>query len=433
MNCLFLYNATQTYTATVHEHLAAFARYSRHRHFYVHHDSSQPFALNLGNFDVIAIHYSVRLPYDQISESAAAAIAAFGGLRVLFIQDEYNHTHRAWYWIKRLCIDLVFSVVPAAHLERVYPAREFPGTRFVSVLTGYVPETIPTDAATASLPSNRQLLVGYRGRDLPLEYGQLGREKLQIGQLVRAYAQSRGLGCDIEWTEARRIYGPDWYRFIASCRAMLGSESGSNVFDWDGTLPARIAALRKREPLLPDEEVYTRLVAPLEEPGLMNQISPRIFEAISLHTVLVLYEGQYSGVLQPDVHYLSLRKDGSNLADVFEALQDDERVDTMAKRAFRDIIGSGRWSYASFVALVDEQLESGALSRPHSGGHTPAIVDQPTLLATLPIRAQPPTLPEHRSVAQRLIHRGVIFFWSRIPESFRARLRPGVRRLRSRL
>ncbi len=78
--------------------------------------------------------------------------------------------------------------------------------------------------------------MGCRGRNLPLEYGRLGQEKVLIGKLVRTYCKSNGLYCDIEWTEENRIYGPIWYDFMASCRSMLGSESGSNVFDWDGTL-----------------------------------------------------------------------------------------------------------------------------------------------------------------------------------------------------
>ena len=37
-------------------------------------------------------------------------------------------------------------------------------------------------------------------------------------------------------TKESRIYGSDWFNFIGSCRSMLGTKSGSNVFDFDGSV-----------------------------------------------------------------------------------------------------------------------------------------------------------------------------------------------------
>ena len=56
----------------------------------------------------------------------------------------------------------------------------------------------------------------------------------------------------------------------------------------------------------------------------MNQISPRVFEAIALRTALVLFEGEYSGIIAPGVHYIPLKKNLSNLDDVLSLLGDDE-------------------------------------------------------------------------------------------------------------
>src|SRR3989338_9177781 len=111
MNILFLYNATQTYTNTVFEHLSAFGVYSRHRFFFAHHDQNSEFNMDLSKFDAVVLHYSIRLPFDQVADSAVKALTDYTGLKVLFIQDEYNNTHRAWHWIKRLGIRLVFTVV----------------------------------------------------------------------------------------------------------------------------------------------------------------------------------------------------------------------------------------------------------------------------------------------------------------------------------
>ena len=399
LNILYLYNSTQTYTNTVHEHLACMDKYSQHRFFYAHLDEYTNFNLNLSRFDVVGIHFSVRLPFDQISPTAEKSLKEFKGLKFLFIQDEYNNTHRAWEWIQKLGLNLVFSVVPQIGMERIYPRLQFDSTRFVSVLTGYVPDTLQIEGLCP--PSERSIIVGYRGRPLPIQYGQLGQDKVAIGRQVKKYLDSHNVANDIAWSEEDRIYGSKWYVFMASCRSMLGSESGSNVFDWDGTLSHQIEEFRLANPAANDLEIYEKIIKPREIHEIMNQISPRVFEAIAARTVLVLFEGKYSDVILPGVHYISLRKDGSNLPEVLELLKDAQYVDQMAERAWQDVIASGKYSYRSFVQLVDKEIEESfsklEMVRTSSNSRLVipesfAVPESEFTLTTSPIRAVPPSL-----------------------------------------
>lgn len=355
MKILAFYNSLQTYTNTVFEHINSFAKYSKHEFFFCHCDQYlKEIEIDLSFFDAIIIHYSVRLPYDEIPDVIVDKLANYRGLKVLFIQDEYNYTYRAWYWIKRLGFSLVFTVVPEANIQKVYPPAEFPSTRFVNNLTGYVPDLLPD--APVKQTSARSLVVGYRGRPLPIEYGDLGYEKVQIGNVVKRYCTANNIAHDIEWDEKSRIYGPKWYDFMASCRSMLGSESGSNVFDWDGKLAEEINCYKKINPFASDEMTCKEVIKVRETTGLMNQISPRIFESIACRTALVLFRGAYSNVVKPDLHYIPVEKDGSNLHEVFRKLADENYVDSMVARAYHDIINSGLYSYAAFINLVDKEL-----------------------------------------------------------------------------
>jgi len=438
---LCFYESSQTYTNTVFEHLNSFSKYSANRWFYCAQAGIDEFHLDLSRFDVVVIHYSVRLPFDQISHSTARALAGFPGLKVLFIQDEYDYTHRAWHWIKAIGIHLVFTVVPGANIERVYPTREFPSTKFLSNLTGYVPDALETSRPLPP-PSSRRLIIGYRGRPLPIRYGRLGMEKVEIGRIVKEYCDAKGIVNDIAMTEEARIYGPPWYDFIASCRAMLGSESGSNVFDWDGTLDKRIAEFRRLNPEATNKEIYEAVVRPSEFDGLMNQISPRIFEAIAARTVLVLFEGHYSGFLEPGKHYIPLKKDGSNIAEVIDLLHDGAYVDAMAEAAYRDVIGSEKYSYRSFVRWVDEEIDKSYKTSTQHRTITPnasaaASKSNPVPITTFPIRAGRPQLSCDtffntirggdgvREKAQRC----AIFVWARLPEAVKIFLRPKLKRL----
>jgi len=439
MNILYLYNSTQTYTNAVFEHLAAFSKYSKHRSFFCHQDQFQIFDIDLSLFDVVVIHFTIRLPFDQISDSTAESLKHYSGLKVLFIQDEYDNTHKAWNWIKQLGFKLVFTVVPSDNITFVYPPEEFPDVRFVSNFTGYVPEELPC-INSVTHPSERKLIIGYRGRPLPIRYGKLGQEKVAIGKMVKQYCDSKGIENDIAWTEDMRIYGPKWCEFMVSCRAMLSSESGSNVFAWDDSLDLRIEEFRKSNPNALEEDIYQQIVEPFERSGLMNQVSPRIFEAIASRTALVLFEGNYSGVVTPGLHYISLKKDGSNLDEVFKLLDNGDYIDKMTENAYRDVIASGKYSYQTFVQMVDEQISNSlrllqqkinlARNIPLNTG----LQHAPTLITVSPIRAFPPISIGGLTARYFLFRNSfvkpiAVYSWSKLPNGVREFLRPRLKRL----
>lgn len=389
MNILILYNGTQTYTNTVFDHVSSFGKFSKSRVFYAHLEAGGDVSVDLARFDVVIIHYSIRVCFDHVSIPMAGKLSRFDGLKALFIQDEYDNTQRAWHWIRELGISLVFTVVPPESIARVYPPDHLPGVRFISNITGYVPDGAQ-DISAVTPPSHRKILIGYRARNLPIRYGALGFEKVEIGRMVKTYCDAKGLPTDIAWTEEARLYGDAWVRFLQSCRAMLGSESGSNVFNWDGKLESEIAQWRKANPGASDDEAYEAVVAPREIHDLMNQVSPRVFEAIANRIVLVLFEGSYSGVVVQDRHYLALKKDGSNLPDILAKLRDDAFVDEITERAYRDVLMSGRFSYRTFVGMVDGEIAAAFAALPaRRAQQAPPANDDPTgdAITAAPIRA----------------------------------------------
>ena len=53
----------------------------------------------------------------------------------------------------------------------------------------------------------------------------------------------------------------------------------------------------------------------------MNVISPRCFEAAALRTLMVMYEGEYAGILEAGRHYVELKRDHSNIDEVVSAIR----------------------------------------------------------------------------------------------------------------
>ncbi|CAN7720906.1 glycosyltransferase [Aquipseudomonas alcaligenes] len=371
LNVVVLYDERWTHVGTIQEHIGSFESYSTHKIYFMPATGFWPLstdslerAVDFSLYDVLIVHYSVRISLpDYFSEGIARAVENSSCFKVLFIQDEYEHTETARRWMERLKFDIVYTCVPESQIEKIYPRYRFPGTKFLQTLTGYVPEHKGLNSFSRPL-ADRVVRIAYRGRMLPYVYGTLGFEKYRIGVDVRELSEKRGLNVDIEVDDSRRIYGDDWYRFLGGARSTLGTESGSNVFDFDGGVRRAIEQALTRNPKISFDKIHRQILAPHEGLVSMNQISPKIFEAIRLRTALVLFEGEYSGVVKPNVHFIPLKKDYSNIEDVFSKLEDIDYLTVLTDRAYKDVIESGKYSYRSFVEGVDRDINSHLLHGP---------------------------------------------------------------------
>jgi hypothetical protein len=407
---LLLSDDRPSHAPNVLEHIRAFPRYSRHSF-----DLFNPRGINrsrllrLDDYDVVVIHYTVPL---YLSEWFREQIAGFAGLKVQFLQDEYRRVDAMTAQMRELGIDLLFSSVPADAVPNVYGSR-LPGVDILPTLTGYVPADL--DGRPRQPLEGRRLDVVYRGRSIPYWLGRLGQDKSVIGQEFVARTASTELRCDIAWTEADRIYGEDWYRFLSSSRSTLGTESGASIVDFDGTLQERTDAYLSANPSATFEEVEREILKSFEGNAVIEAVSPRVFEAAALGTAMVNFPGRYSDVIEPWVHYVPLEKDFSNFDEVVSAIRDDAVLDSLATRAHADLVASSRYSLQTFVQGFDREIE--ARVRPVERRRRAKVAgDLNRSLRALEHLRSPHRLAEHRFVAsqrmrateravRRLVHR----------------------------
>ncbi len=149
---------------------------------------------------------------------------------------------------------------------------------------------------------------------------------------------------------------------------MLGTESGSSVFDFSGELQGVVDRYQAENPEAGFREIQEKFLRPHEGRIRLNQISPRCFEAAALRTTMLLFEGHYSGILQPWRHYIPLKKDFSNIGEVVDILRNDEELQKIASRAFTEIALNSEHSYENFVAGFDEVIaqEMGETELPYA-------------------------------------------------------------------
>jgi hypothetical protein len=397
---LVAYDNGSAHVPTIAEYLHSLSRYSSWDTRYVHVTHKAKMAFDLNEFDAIFHNYCARLDVSgHVGDDYLRSLKSFHGVKLLAVQDEYDHPDMVRTAIRKWGFHIVLTVVPEHMLERIYPPSMFPGVRFISVLTGYVPEHLASRGDKVTPLADRPIHLGYRGRDIGGRYGRLGYFKMEVGRRMRAVCEARGVPYDIEWSAEKRIYGEAWYNFVESCRATLGTESGSNIFDFDGSVVRTYQKLSaQRGGPVPYDE-FRAYTDPIEAQYDMAQISPRIFEAAALRTPMILLAGRYSGLIRPEEHYIELKEDFSNADAVLARLGDLEDLERIAERAYQHLVASKQFHYDRFVALVDDALEQKAeelalqLRPPNGNPHQAEIGSDPSVLAELEER--PTKNPRH--------------------------------------
>lgn len=273
--------------------------------------------------------------------------------KVALPQDEYDHATVLDEWLLELGVTSVFSCFGPEQRQILYPtlAQRVP---FHETLTGFIDESAADALAGRMVPhSRRPTDIVYRARNLPYWFGSYGQLKHEIAEAVLERAPDHGLSTDVSTKPEDTIYGDRWLDFLMSGRAVIGAESGSSVLDVRGEIQRRISRLLAEQPDLTFEEVDAQM-PPGWDAYSFFAISPRHLEAVIAKTAQVLVEGSYSGVLEPERHYIPVRPDLSNLDEALERLQDVEAVEAMADRAYRDVYLEGRNTLRSFA---DQLLE----------------------------------------------------------------------------
>ncbi len=365
---LLLYNRPPRFVpdaSNVVENINSFGRHSSHPVVNVNTNFGFPRGLRKVQFGAILVHYSVFAsgpsPY-LLDEGFRELLATTDAYKIASFQDEHHWCRKRFAFLNEFGFDCVFTMLEHPYDEQVY--GEHTGvTRFVPNLPGYVGEELIEAGEKFSTPAEkRHIDIGYRGRPIAPYMGRGALEKREIGERFLALAEGRGLTLDIKIGEEDRLYGDHWYEFLADCHGFLGSESGVSCFDIEDEVLGE----------------YTRLVAAGKDPTIeelergalgrwdgnipYRTISPRHFEAAALGVTQILYEGRYSGAMEPMVHYIPLKKDFSNLDEVIERFNDAGLRRELTANAHRDLIASGEYGYERMVSKLDEVLDDAGLS-----------------------------------------------------------------------
>jgi hypothetical protein len=354
---LLYYHPLVPNAPTIIEHLNAFNKYSQFKVWCINTGLGFPKGLEKIQFTIIVLHYSLFgiAPY-QLNDFYLTYLKQSKAYKIAFFQDEYHYCQDRFSFINNYRIDCIYTLLEPEYFKDVYE-KYTKVLKVLYTLPGYVDENLLPLAERITIPDEeRSIDIGYRGRCLWYYTGNGGREKIEIAKHFIERGRNLGLKLDIEVEENRRIYGEVWYHFLANCRAVLGVEAGVSIFDVEDHVRLEYERLLGSNPSMSFEEMYKILLYRWESNIFYRTISPRHFEAAALGVCQILFEGKYSKIMKPMVHYIPLKKDFSNFDEVIQLFKNGAVRRELTENAYKDLISSGSYSYRGFIEAFDREL-----------------------------------------------------------------------------
>lgn len=355
---LFYHHPVTASAPTILEHMDSLRRHSQFAVWNVNTELGFPPGLGGVQVQIIVLHYSLfgAWPYRLGAAFTEYLVRCRDSYKVAFFQDEHRYCQNRFAFLSQYRIDCVYTLLEPPWVKDVYQKyAQVP--RVICNLTGYISaDLIEMARQRGKREEERTIDVGYRARPLAYYMGRGAQEKTEIAERFLQHARELELCLDIKTGEEDRIYGDAWYEFLANCRGVIGVEAGVSVFDLEDQVRPACDRLLAENPGISFAEVEEKILAPWEDNIYYRTISPRHFEAAALRVCQILYEGRYSGILQPMVHYLPLKKDFSNFDQVMHLFQDPAVRRELTENSYRDLIASGRYDYRRFIEGFDAAL-----------------------------------------------------------------------------
>lgn len=347
---------------TINEFIFSFGEYSEYNIIYKNVFEGFYEELSSLQHKIIVLHYSIFGTENYV----------LSPYYLKFLKDTKSHKlaifqDEGWYFKTRLDfvneynIDSILTCFEESEYEKTY----FKYTNVKNLMTlipGYVSDSlIKKSKEFIKDNDNRKIDISYRSRELPYFVGEAGREKVKIGQYFnKKLKKNNGFIVDIKTDNSDRLYGDDWYRFLGDSKAVLGIESGYSIVDIDNSVSSKyFEEIKKNSDLTYDEFcVLANKDIKINSDIFYRTISPRHFEAAAFKCVQILFEGKYSGILEPWKHYIPLKKDFSNFDEVINALKNRELVSDICENAYNDLIKNSQYSYEVFIKRFDKFIEN---------------------------------------------------------------------------
>ena len=282
----------------------------------------------IGHYSLIIILHSATGDNMSILLKTAEWFKKRRGKLIIFIGNEYNLMADKIKFIRSVEAEYVCSQLPFEAACWLY--ADCPRSKILAIPHALNPKLYSPDPS-----SSRKIDIGFIGHLYHTLIGDM--ERTNLIQFFQRNCKGLGMSCDIR---TQRLPREKWAQFLKACRGILGAESGTYYLDRTGQIIEDVKKYVRAHPGASFGEVYEIFFKNCLSPVSGKAISSRHFEPIGTKTCQILIEGYYNGILKPDEHYISVKKDLSNIEDVIQRFKDNSYRRSMVERTYEYVMDS---------------------------------------------------------------------------------------------
>jgi hypothetical protein len=272
--------------------------------------------------ELIVFLHSTNSNEFVIPNSLRRSLRFARGIKIFFVGNEYKLMPEKLALLDELRIDFACSQLPQASVEWLYsPCLN---VRAVSLAHALDSARYQPKIETARRP----LDIGVRAFEYPWYLGD--RERAELIEYFLKAPRLRNFRTDISMDPSLRFAGEEWAEFLNRCRATISTEAGATFLQRDDRLRNAVNAYQNSYPHARYEEVFERFFKDGVPDSVSGKcLSSRHMEAIGTRTAQIMFPGLFNGILKPDLHYIALKRDYSNLESVLDRLEDISYLEKM--------------------------------------------------------------------------------------------------------
>ena len=177
----------------------------------------------------------------------------------------------------------------------------------------------------------RGIDFGYRTYDEPMYFGHQDRRMLMNASLEML--KKKNFIYNFSMNKQDRFVIDDWSNFLNNCKSIIGTNTGFDYFDLNDDIRKDV---NKLDTLYKSnfEKIYKEYFTNRPKKYSMRIITGKNIEAAGCKTLQISIEGDYGGYFLPDKHYISIKKDLSNLELCLEKISDRQYCETIINNAY---------------------------------------------------------------------------------------------------
>jgi len=306
----------------------------RHAHSYLQKHIKE-FDLIILMHSVLGDNVEIIIPFEQVLKERTGKLLSFVG-------NEYDLMLKKKAFLQNVDADYIASQLP--HEAHTFVYKE------LSAQLIDAPHALNENIYRPS-KSNKVYDIAFSGARYGIFIGDQERNNL-IETMANSTPQLKN---KINIGRNKNLPRNLWVELLQSAKATVGAEAGTYYLDRNGSLLEQSKEYVQQNPDANLDDLLEKIFNNTSIEYVSGKaISSRHFEPVGTKTCQILLEGNFNGILKEGEHYISVKKNFSNLKDVIDVYSDHDLRNQIVERAYAYI--SENHTYKNRVETITNKL-----------------------------------------------------------------------------